>query len=257
MRSTAGWLLAAVALMPGAGCLWLDHQPTEISPTNVGRDSNDKPAETELPPAKTAEIMLALATKLETKGTPDQALRAYEQARSLDPSCTDRTAHHVALLYDKTDQLSKAMPEYERALKLAPKNANLLNDFGYHWYCVGNWNEAEKYFRQALAVDAHHDRARMNLGLALAQQRRDDEALEVFRKVVAPADALSNLGFILLARGQKDDARAAYRKALLLDPNSRVARAALNRLDNQPAPTSDEVVAPLGGSVELPAGPES
>src|SRR5439155_163626 len=42
---------------------------------------------------------------------------------------------------------------------------------------------------------------------------------------------LANLGFVLFARGQREDARAAYNQALTLDPNLRIARAALVRLD--------------------------
>ncbi len=66
----------------------------------------------------------------------------------------------------------------------------------------------------------------MNLGLTLAQQGRTPEALEAFGKVVGPAEAQANLGFVLLTQGKREDACAAYRQALTLDPSCRLAQTA-------------------------------
>jgi Tfp pilus assembly protein PilF len=252
MRRSFRLLLTAVLILPCASCLsWVRQQKEELSGT-AGNNSSEGTAESELPASKTAEIFVSVGAQLEKKGEPAKALASYEQALKLDPSCGDRLAHRLAVLYDRTDQTSKAGPEYERAIQFAPKNAKLLNDFGYHWYCAGNWTEAEKYFRQALAIDARHTRARTNLGLTLAQQGRDEEALEAFEQVVGPAEAYSNLGFVLLARGLSDEARAAYKQALTFDPASRVARAALARLDGAPAAaeTAHSSTQPIGGPSE-------
>ena len=63
-----------------------------------------------------------------------------------------------------------------------------------------------------------------NLGNALRQLRRHDEAAEVYRRVLQlkPESSVAhyNLGVILEAMGQLDDAIAAYRTALRLDPRT-------------------------------------
>src|SRR5437016_4545468 len=139
MSRSVGWLLTAALVVPGAGCLSWTRQSDEPS-ASITHRSDEAPAASELSATKKAEIALSVAAQLDKTGDSARALASYEQARYLDPSCGDRIAHRLAVLYDKADQTSKAAPEFERALKLAPKNANLLNDFGYHWYCVGNWS---------------------------------------------------------------------------------------------------------------------
>ena len=128
-----------------------------------------------------------------------------------------------------------ALVEFERALKADPHDAALLNDLGYCHYARGEWEQAEKYLRQSVQADGGNRRARMNLGMALAQQGKNDEALKAFGEVVSPAEAQANLGFILLSQGKREEARSAYQQALELEPNLRIARTALDKLASPPA----------------------
>src|SRR5262249_40755633 len=61
-----------------------------------------------------------------------------------------------------------------------------------------------------------------NVGVALQQERRLDEAIDHYRRAVALrpdyAPAFNNLGSALRARGRRDEAVASYRKALELRP---------------------------------------
>ena len=52
---------------------------------------------------------------------------------------------------------------------------------------------------------------------------------------MTPAQAQANLAFVLTAQGKREEAKAAYRKALQLDPSLALARDALAKLDG-PAP---------------------
>ena len=103
---------------------------------------------------------------------------------------------------------------------------------GYHWHCCGNWTEAEKYYRQALAVDAKLARAKINLGMAIAMQGRIQEAMDEFCEVVSPAEAYANLGFAMLVqkKWRRKRGRPITRR-LTLDPSSQRAARALAKLD--------------------------
>ena len=65
--------------------------------------------------------------------------------------------------------------------------------------------------------------AQNNLGLALAERGRIDEAIEHYRKAldIEPdyAEAHNNLGIALADRGRIDEAMEHYRKALEIDPD--------------------------------------
>jgi tetratricopeptide (TPR) repeat protein len=116
----------------------------------------------------------------------------------------------------------------------------LHNDVGYSHYQRGEWQEAERWFRQALALAPGHARAAVNLGLALGQQGRYGEALAAFEQAVSPAEALVNLAFVYQTQGKREEAKQAYRKALELQPDLDLARRALAKLE---APTPPESAA--------------
>ncbi len=85
---------------------------------------------------------------------------------------------------------------------------------------AGRWDEAERDFRQLLAVQPEHPILLNGLGVVLASQRRHQEAIPVFRWAVqlhpTNAEVLHNLGGSLLNQGQADEAIACFRRALAL-----------------------------------------
>ena len=145
------------------------------------------------------------------------------------------TAYRLAILYDRQENSTKALAEYQIAVKAAPKDANLLNDFGYFHYERGDYAEAEQLLTQATKADPTNARAWVNLGMTLAQLDRFAEALAAFGKVLPPAEAQYNLGVLLAAKGKTEDARTALREASNRDVNLAPARAALTTLEQQPA----------------------
>jgi tetratricopeptide (TPR) repeat protein len=204
---------------------------TPIGNGSIGKDNN-------LPDKETAKLQLNIAQELEKNGYFVDAADRYEKARQLDPKITN-LSRRLALLYDKTGNERKALDEYEEALKLAPNDPNLLNDLGYCHYNRGRWTEAETCFRRALAADPKHKRANINLGLALAQQDKLDEAMESFLKVTRPAEAKANVAFVLAARGKKAEAKAMYQESLRLEPGLLTAQNGLAALE---APKKPDVL---------------
>lgn len=185
----------------------------------------------ELPGKQSAALCLTMAESLEKDGKEADAVGYYERARQLDAGLNERAARRLAVLYDRLDDQARAMAEFQELLRKKPKDATLLNDVGYSLYNRGQWAEAEQYLRKAVAADRANKRAWVNLGMALGQQARYEEALDAFRKAVTPAEAEANLGFILATQGKRADAATAYRRALQLEPTLKVAQGALARLE--------------------------
>jgi Flp pilus assembly protein TadD len=164
------------------------------------------------------------------------AIQLFEKARATDPANAKVASRRLAALYDKAGEFAKSAAEYEALLKAHPKDADLLNDLGYSHYCRGDWAAAEANLTKAVQIDPNHKKAWVNLGMARTQQGKWDDGFQAFCQAVRPADAHCNVAFLLASQGKTDDAKAQYRQALALDPGLRLARNALARLENPPAP---------------------
>ena len=235
MRGRWGWhVLTGVALLTAAaGCrtfeLPKEKHGEPISQLVPPADGSSEAIDKDLPPREAARLCIATGEEYEKAGDEVHAVFEYEKARKTDP--TMKVSRRLAVHYDRLGDFQKAQEEYRQALEQSPKNADMLNDIGYGYYSRGRWAESEKYLRQALAVKPKHARAAINLGLCLGAQGRFDEALEMFGKAVTPAQAHSNLAFVLTTHHKWDEARREYQKALQIDPDIPLARAALAKLE--------------------------
>lgn len=228
-------LIAAIVLS-GTGCF---HSKTGKGTDLFGKsDRVELPGDSapvmkaqELPGKPAALLMITMAEGLEKDGKDLEAIPYYERARDLDSTLQDRAGRRLAVLYDRVDEQARAMHEFQAQLKKKPKDATLLNDLGYSYYNRAQWVEAENYLRKAVSIDKNNKPAWVNLGLALAQQGKQEEALEAFSHAVSTAEAYANLGFVLAVQGKKPEALAAYRKALEMEPALKIAQGAVQRLE--------------------------
>jgi Flp pilus assembly protein TadD len=87
----------------------------------------------------------------------------------------------------------------------------------------GRLAQAEAGYRQVLALDPRHADSLNFLGVAAAQNGRNEAAVELIGRAIrlrgSVADYHDNLGLALLALGRLDEAGNSHRKALRLDPN--------------------------------------
>ncbi len=225
-----GLCLSASAI----GCLSTLPSTASIKPeTPLGNGSIGK--DQKLPDKDTAEIQLSIAEELDKNGYWADAADRFEKARQLDAK-HKHVARRLALLYDKSGNERQALEEYEKALELTPNDADLISDLGYCHYNRGRWTDAETCFRRALGINAKHKKANVNLGLALAQQGKQTEALEAFGKVTRPAEAKANVAFVLAAQGKKAEAKIMYQEALKQEPGLYVAQNGLASLETPKKP---------------------
>jgi Tfp pilus assembly protein PilF len=166
---------------------------------------------------------------LEKKGFSAEAIRQYENARTQYPPARG-AARHLAVLYDLQGEATRAETEYTQALKEQPRDAELLNDFGYFHYRHNHLQTAENWLRIAVMVNPNCQCAWVNLGQVLACQGRSDESFQAFSHVLRPAEAYSNLGVLLAKQGRTAEARRALEQALALEPGLQQPRAFLHAL---------------------------
>jgi len=204
-------------------------------------------------PKDSALACLRTAESFDKNGREAEAIQGYEMARQQDKSLT-HVCRRLAVLYDRQGDVPKAQVEYDRALKAFPKDSELFNDYGYFLYQQEKWAEAEKQFRIALQLSARNQRASVNLGMAIGQQGRYDEALKLFQQVLGPAESHANLGYIYATQGKREEAIRQYQQALALNDKLKPAQTALSALTGGIKTTSAEVA--VGAPAE-PTTPRS
>jgi tetratricopeptide (TPR) repeat protein len=110
----------------------------------------------------------------------------------------------------------------ETVLAAAPDHPEALHMLGMLRVMRGDSGSGIRLLRHAAEVAPKSDIIWYNLGIALHDQRRGDEALECFRRVLEcePRDAarLDRIGMLFGDAGRLDDAVECFRRAVALDP---------------------------------------
>ncbi len=79
----------------------------------------------------------------------------------------------------------EAIDKLGQAVALKPGDPVLLNNLGYLYYVVGNFDDATKYFEKTLAVDPKRKEAHGNIADAYIKMGRKQEAKEHYRQYLA------------------------------------------------------------------------
>lgn len=94
---------------------------------------------------------------------------------------------------------------------------------GLRHHQAGQFAEAQRFYGEALALDARQADALHLLGVIAHQGGEDEKAVEMIRAAIGVnpqiADYHSNLGNVLLALGRHEDSVASYEAALRLRPD--------------------------------------
>jgi Tfp pilus assembly protein PilF len=134
----------------------------------------------------------------------DGALAWLDRAVQIDPTYGDAHLHRATALF-MAGRLDEAVVGYRRALSLpsltVPHVAH--QNLGYALYALKRYREAEQSLRFALSLEAQEP---------------------------TMAATYVNLGLVLIADGRREEAKAMFRRARELAPNSASARDATEQL---------------------------
>jgi len=116
-----------------------------------------------------------------------------------------------------------ALSCFKQALKAAPGHPFILFRIGIANHLLGLRDEAIRWYRKALAVDSNLGEAHNNLGKALLEQRRFQEAADAFgeagRLLPGSPVPLTSQASALLGMNRLDQAEQLCREALQRDPD--------------------------------------
>jgi Flp pilus assembly protein TadD len=213
-----------------------------------------------------AELQLALGHKptmfgalfglgqiLFAEGDLAGAASRFEAALAASDDAAARVAlGKVRLQQDKPEL---AAGEFQRAVLLEPKNAEALSQLGQALLSAGKLDEAERALRAALQLEGGESTS-IALGYALARNKKSDEALAVFARVLsqdptAPS-ALYGAGIASEDLGRGEQALAYYRRVLAL-PASGPQQQLVSELKKQATGRVTALTSDAGAPADAPA----
>ncbi len=173
-------------------------------------------------------------------GRPADALPHLEQAVRLRPAATDILGTQAAALA-RVGRPDEARAVYQRALALRPGDPELLFGLANVELQQGEVGPAVAHYERLLEAEPGRTDARYNLGLARRLAGRTAEAVRDFETVLTsdPGHPLARLELagLLHQLGRREEAAEHYRVLLRVEPHSAAARAGLERIDRQTAPS--------------------
>jgi Flp pilus assembly protein TadD len=89
----------------------------------------------------------------------------------------------------QTGKLAEAIPAFEAAVKLDPKNSDAWNGLGWASFRSGKTNEAEKAFQQTVELQPDHPAALNGLGQMYLSEKKYAEAEQYLLKAGSKAPA--------------------------------------------------------------------
>ncbi|ADE16936.1 Tetratricopeptide TPR_2 repeat protein [Nitrosococcus halophilus Nc 4] len=143
-------------------------------------------------------LLYARALVAENLGRLDILEQDLQLILELDPNNAEALNALGYTLADRTERLEEALHYISRAMELQPNNAFILDSMGWVHYRLGNYDEAEKYLREAIEL------------------RKDPEIA-------------AHLGEVLWIKGDKTGARQVWRHSLKTNQGSKVLLEVMQR----------------------------
>lgn len=173
-----------------------------------------------------ANYRLILGHLHKSKNEYDKALVQYEKAVELEPddpvAWLSRGAVHVLLQHN-----DQATADFEKALELEKDRArkqDILRKLADAAFAQRDWERAQKYYDQLVALDPRNEYLRMEYAQVLVQYKRYEKALEQYQKLLelagrdakAKATTMRDIGDLYEKMGQDEKAIETYEKAMRL-----------------------------------------
>ncbi len=150
-----------------------------------------------------AQAHFNLANAFKDEGLQEDALLSYDDTLAISPEMTEAWINKAATLLH-LDRPEEALESAEQALKVTPSVSAYLNA-GNACRNLARISQAEIHYQKALALAPKDASLNAQIGLLLADQNRQDEAVKQFKIAcaLAPRDKSieADLALSLLASG--------------------------------------------------------
>lgn len=235
MRRVRNWITAAAfgatVLLLAAGCA----KDQKEGLRGVNRKDADalnaqhSRFEASEDPPFTAQTRFAAGQLAESQNSPGMAITQYKEAVKLDEKHSP-SWYRLGVLYAQMKEFPRAIDAWKQYLKATDGAATGYSNLGFCYELAGNFDQAEAAYKKGIEKDPHNQACRVNYGLMLARHGYEDQAKAQLDTVLSPAEVQYNLGSVYEQQGKKNEARAAYEKALEFDPNMVDAKARLLKM---------------------------
>lgn len=184
------------------------------------RHNTGAPAESSTPSVAPPAALIAQSRALIARQNFGEAISLLSGVVASAPDLAE--AHHLlGYAYDRRGLRQLSSEAYQRALKLAPNDAQLLNDYGYTLYLRGQHKEAKDLLKKAARLSPNDERIWNNLAAAQFKLEKFDDAYKSFARAGGEFKGRMNVAGMLERIGRDKDALKHYEAARQLNPSSR------------------------------------
>jgi len=154
----------------------------------------------------------------------------------------ESTAHYkfgIAYSRDNPPNLQKAFIEFQKAVKLDPRNRDAHYALGDVHFKRENYVEAIEFFKKTLSIDPKFSEAHNYMGTVYEVQGKLKAAIGEYHKALENEEYATpqfphwNLGSLYLKQERYDDALREFKDVLRFDPQSIVAHNGLGKVYHQ------------------------
>ncbi len=167
------------------------------------------------------------------QGAADAARLEFETAIRLDPGFTNPWTNFADYHEQKWDLINAGLC-LQKAMSINDKDPYIRIAYGDVLYKMNRYALAEEQYREALRLKPRFAEAMNNLGILLLNQGRIADAREqlagALKEVPDYPDALCNMGTLLAESGDMAGAQKLWKKTLHLNPFHEGARINLQKI---------------------------
>lgn len=190
-----------------------------------------------------------LGAALTGQGRLDEGLRYLEEARRIRPDHAP-TLSNLGVALQGKGRVQEAINLYREAVKFKPTHVEAWFNLGNALEKTGDLDGAIAAFREAAQLQPDDPAIAGRLQAAVAAKQRPASAPQGYAGAAGDALADYQQGNALRDQGRLDDATAAYRAAIRLDPNFAEAHNNLGSVLGRQG-RSDEAILELSKALEL------
>lgn len=168
---------------------------------------------------KDADLHNALGWTLFQEGRSIEAVEEYERSLEINPSSA-KAHNNLALALVDLGRLNDALGHFRQSVAIDPK-PEIYSDLGATLARLGQRSDARAAYQRALELDPKNTSANFNMAVLLTQSGALVDAEEHYRRAArekANAEAYNGLGYVLARQDRTDEAIAAFRKAIAINP---------------------------------------
>ena len=174
-------------------------------------------------PALNPNTRFAAGQLKEATGELDCAIVQYDQALRLNKKHIP-SLYRLGVVYTKMKKYDEAVAMWKRYIDATGNQASGYSNLGFCYEMAADVENAEKAYKQGLEIDSNSVPCRVNYGLMLARQNRQDEGEEQLAMVLPPAEVAYNMATVYEQQGALARAKEELQKAIAANPNMKEAQ---------------------------------